>query len=415
MTAVRIAWHNLWFRPILTLVTAATVASAVGLAVAISTLTGAVETALVRASQPFDLLVAAKGSPTAVIMSTILLQEAPVGNIPFALYEHLRADPRVAHAVPLALGDSVSGYRIIGVGPEFYTLVDPKTRQPYFRLAAGRLPEREFEAVAGAQLAARTSLTLGAEFQSQHGLIPGSITAHRAYYRIVGVLQASDTPFDRAVFVPLASYWLVHDHHDHAAGHEDDDAAAPTETSSQGPEREITVALIRPQGIREFYQLHQEINRSPNAQAILVGQGMQELFDRLAQDRQVLVPITYLTLAMASATVFLTSYTLGSLRRRETAVLRALGAARGAVFVISLLEPLLVTLGGALAGAGLGFACAWLIAEQLSETRVLPLHPAPTPDDGAIVLVTLGLALLAGLVPALTAYRQEVAAHLNTA
>lgn len=110
MAELRIAWSNLLFRPVLTIVAAAILGVAVALAIAVLLLSRAMEDGLVRASRPFDLLVGAKGSPTQLIMSTILLQDAPVGNIPFHYFETLRRDPRVAHAVPLAMGDSVHGF-----------------------------------------------------------------------------------------------------------------------------------------------------------------------------------------------------------------------------------------------------------------------------------------------------------------
>ena len=109
MLALRIALQNLYFRPVLTVVTVVVVGLAVAQAAVVLLLVRAVESGLVRASRPFDLLVGAKGSPTQLIMNAILLQEAPVGNIPLAYFDKLRRDPRVASAIPLALGDSAYG------------------------------------------------------------------------------------------------------------------------------------------------------------------------------------------------------------------------------------------------------------------------------------------------------------------
>ena len=229
MAELRIAWSNLLFRLVLTIVAAAILGVAVALAIAVLLLSRAMEDGLVRASRPFDLLVGAKGSPTQLIMSTILLQDAPVGNIPFHYFETLRRDPRVAHAVPLAMGDSVHGFRIVGVGPEFFRLTDLRASNRTSPWPWAASCKSTFEAVLGAQVAATLRMGLHDTFQSQHGLlegVPGS--AHQATYTIVGMLKPSDTPLDRAIFVPLDSYWEVHD------------ATA----------REITVAMVRPVGIR---------------------------------------------------------------------------------------------------------------------------------------------------------------------
>src|SRR5882672_1509480 len=253
MLALRVALQNLSFRPMLTVVTLVVVGLAVAQAAVVLLLAQAVETSLVRASRPFDLLVGAKGSPTQLIMSAILLREAPVGNIPLAYFDKLRRDPRVASTVPLALGDSTYGTPLLGVGLALFELADPATRQPYFALSQGRLFTRPFEAVAGTQAARRWHI--GDTFYSQHGFlqdIPGQ--AHADSYTIVGVLHPSDTPLDRALFVSLDSYWHVH---------QQDEAAA----------RQITAVMLRPIGLTEFYQLHQEINRDTVAQAVLTGQG----------------------------------------------------------------------------------------------------------------------------------------------
>ena len=264
MLALRVALQNLYFRPVLTVVTLVVVGLAVAQAAVVLLLARAIENGLVRASRPFELLVGAKGSPTQLIMNAILLQEAPVGNIPLAYFDRLRRDPRVASAVPLALGDSAYGTPLLGAGLALFELADPTTRQPYFALAQGRLFTQTFEAVAGSQAARRWQI--GETFASQHGFLqdaPGP--AHAASYTIVGVLQPSDTPLDRALFVPLDSYWHLH-HTDEVT------------------ERQITVAMLRPTGLTEVYQLYQEINRDTVAQAVLAGQGMMRLFDLLGRE-----------------------------------------------------------------------------------------------------------------------------------
>jgi len=153
MLVLRVALRNLGFRPVLTAVTLALLGLAVAQETVVVLLARAFEAGLVRASRPFDLLVGAKGSPTPLLMSTVLLQDAPVGNLPLAYFEQLQHDPRVAYAVPLAMGDSAYGTPLLGVGPELVGLIDPAIGQPYFALAQGRFAMHAFEAVAGAQAA----------------------------------------------------------------------------------------------------------------------------------------------------------------------------------------------------------------------------------------------------------------------
>jgi putative ABC transport system permease protein len=321
-----------------------------------------------------------------------LLQDAPVGNIPLAYFDKLRRDPRVASAVPLALGDSAYGTPLLGAGLALFALADPAKRQPYFALAQGRLFAQTFEAVAGSQAARRWQI--GDTFSSQHGFLqdaPGP--SHAASYTIVGVLHPSDTPLDRALFVPLDSYWHLH---------ETDEAA----------ERQITVAMLRPTGLSEVYQLYQEINRDTVAQAVLAGQGMLRLFNILGQGETVLRLVSWLALVMGAATVFLVSYAVGTQRRRETAILRALGTGRWIVFTIGLAEALITALVGIVLGVMSGHVMAWYIAWKVHEASALAIRPGFVPGEWGIGAAVLLLAAAAGLLPAVQAYRQDVASHL---
>ncbi len=392
MLVLRVALRNLGFRPVLTAVTLALLGLAVAQETVVVLLARAFEAGLVRASRPFDLLVGAKGSPTPLLMSTVLLQDAPVGNLPLAYFEQLQHDPRVAYAVPLAMGDSAYGTPLLGVGPELVGLIDPAIGQPYFALAQGRFAMHAFEAVAGAQAAQHWQL--GDTFQSHHGGlqdVPGS--AHNAWYTIVGVLAPSDTPWDRALFVPLASYWEVHQEH----------AAA---------EPEITVALLRPKGVKEFYQLHQEINRQSVAQAVLTGHGMMRLSDMLGQGETVLRFTSWLALAMGATTVFLASYAVGAQRQRDTAILRALGAGRWAMCSVGLAEALITALIGTVLGMAVGHATAWYIAWRVHDASAIVLRPTCVPAEFGIAGAVLLLAAVAGLLPAVQVYRQDVASNL---
>src|SRR5215470_1353290 len=377
MLALRVALQNLSFRPVLTGVTLVVVGLAVAQAAVVLLLARAVETSLVRASRPFDLLVGAKGSPTQLIMNAILLQDAPVGNISLAYFDKLRRDPRVASAVPLALGDSAYGTPLLGAGLALFGLSDPTTQQPYLALAQGRLFAQTFEAVAGAQAAGHWQI--GETFSSQHGFLqdaPGPV--HAASYTIVGVLRPSDTPLDRALFVPLDSYWHLH---------ETDEAA----------ERQITVAMLRPTGLTEAYQLYQEINRDIVAQAVLAGQGMLRLFNLLGQGETVLRLVSWLALVMGAATVFLVSYAVGAQRQRETAILRALGTGRWIVFTIGLAEALITAFVGAVLGVATAHATAWYIAWRVHDASAIVLRPVYVPAELGIASVVLLLAAAAGL------------------
>ncbi|HEU0021166.1 MAG TPA: ABC transporter permease [Dehalococcoidia bacterium] len=337
-----------------------------------------------------------------------MLQDTPVGNVPYRYAEELRQDPRAGHVTALALGDNVSGVPLIGVDQQFFQLLDPALQQPYFQVGTGRLFHNDgevsqsqeltfhqWEAVPGAHAGRRwgTDTT----FQSQHGAAGEVATGpHDTYYSIVGILEPTDTPLDRAIFVPLESYWYAH-----AEGGLVGEA-----------EMQVTAIMARPIGIQEFYQLHQEINQDVLAQAALTGQGMARLFDLLGQGQRMLTQISYVALIMGSATVFLVSYAVSALRLRDAAILRALGASRWSVSTIALAEALAVGVLGILVGMLLGHAAAWLIASGIQETSAIAVTTSFQWAELTIGCVVLLLAAAAALLPAVQSYSQDAAAHL---
>src|SRR5262249_9515704 len=177
------------------------------------------------------------------------------------------------------------------------------------------------------------------------------------------VLHPSDTPLDGALFVPLDSYWHLHE-------------------TDEATERQVTVAMLRPTGLTEAYQLYQEINRDTVAQAVLAGQGMLRLFNLLGQGETVLRLVAWLALVMGAVTVFLVSYAVGVQRQRETAILRALGTGRWIVFTVGLPGALITAFAGGVLGILSGHMMAWYIAWTWARASALAIRPVPGRPEG---------------------------------
>jgi putative ABC transport system permease protein len=171
--------------------------------------------------------------------------------------------------------------------------------------------------------------------------------------------------------------------------------------------------MVRPTGIREFYQLNQEFNEDDQTQAVLTGQGMARLFDLLDQGKNILGMVSYLALAMGAATVFLDIYAVGTQRRRETAILRSLGAGRWSVFGVAFIEALLTSALGILFGLTVGHLTAWVIAERIQDASAIYVNTTFVTSELAVAVAVLMLASAAGLIPAAQSYQQDVAANLT--
>jgi putative ABC transport system permease protein len=140
---------------------------------------------------------------------------------------------------------------------------------------------------------------------------------------------------------------------------------------------------------------------------------MLRLFNILGQGATVLRLVSWLALVMGAATVFLVSYAVGAQRRRETAILRALGAGRWMVLTVGLAEVLITGLIGIVLGVMSGHMLAWYIAWKVHAASALAIRPGFVPGEWGIGATVLLLAAAAGLLPAVQSYRQEVASHLG--
>lgn len=416
MYEFKLAWRNLLNRPLQSSVTVIVIGLAVALAVTVTHLNDGLQRGIIRAGDPFGVLVVgAKGSGQQLVLSTLLLQGLPVGNIDGQIFAELSADPRVTLAVPLALGDNVGGARIIGTDQSFFDLRPSQQEPPSFQLAAGRLFATDYEAVLGSRAAAELGLQIGDQFQPSHGVERGLEEDHHAEaHTVVGILQPSATPFDNALLVSIDGVILMHDDTAQPSG-----AAGAEAAGEQRDEQEritngqVTAVLVRPAGFIEANELWREFYTGVEAQAVFPGRELGGLFDLLNQGQELLIVVGYLAAAMAVLTLFLAIYSATESRQQLLAILRGVGAGRHTVVLVVLNETILIALLGALAGRLLGYAAATLIAVEMTRRSAIPISIAYLDYlEAALWLVPLALGALAGLLPAWQAYRVNVVEKL---
>jgi putative ABC transport system permease protein len=420
MYELKIAWRNLLNRPVQTVVTITVIALALALAVTVTHLNDALQRGIIRASDPFGVLVVgAKGSGQQLVLSTLLLQGLPVGNIDGHIFAELRDDRRVALAVPVALGDNVGGARIIGTDRRFFEL-RPSLQEPTsFALAEGRLFEADFEAVLGSRAATELGLRVGDRFQPQHGVERGlEGDNHAEVHTVVGILQPSLTPFDNAALTTVDSVILMHaaaeSLSEAAAEHVDelhDEVASDDHDHVAGGQ--VTAVLVQPTGFIEANELWREFYTGAAAQAVFPGRELGSLFDLLNQGQEILIVVGYLAAVMAALTLFLAIYSATESRQQLLAILRGVGASRRTVVLVVLVETVLIALLGALLGRVLGYGAATLIAAEITRQSAIPLSVSYLGNlEAALWLAPLLLGILAGLLPAWRAYRVNVVEKL---
>ncbi len=343
-----------------------------------------------------DVVVGAKGSPLQLILSGVFHLDAPSGNVPQAAVEALRAHPQVAQVIPLSLGDSLRGFRLVGTTRDY-----PAHYQA--TLAAGQWWAAPMQAVLGAQVAAATGLKTGASFEGAHGLGEGGKAHADDKFTVTGVMAPTGTVLDRLVLTSLESVWEVHE--DHTKPHND---------TASAEKREYTLALIRYKSPMAAASFPRYINTSTSLQAAAPALEITRLLRMLGLGLDVLRALAFVLLATAGLSVFIALWSAVRERRADLALLRMLGAPPRRVAALLLCEALWLAVLAVAAGLLLGQALtAWLGWLMQSGQSVVIAAWAWPPALWAVPALAAVVAVAAAALPAWGAYRVSVAELLR--
>ena len=383
-------------RPLSTALVIVLLALGIGTITLVMLVTAQLEDRMQRDARGIDLVVGAKGSPLQIILSAIYQLDVPTGNIPLAQAREIAQHRAVKQAIPLAMGDSVRGWRIVGTRHDYLAHYGA---QP----AAGRLWEKPMEAVLGAEVAAATGLTVGATFAGAHGISDAGGAEHgETPYVVVGVLARNGSVVDRLVLTAVESVWAVHEEHHGAAEREVDDS-----------ERELTALLVRYASPLAAAILPRYVNANSQMQAASPAYETARLFSIVGVATDVLRAFALVLVLSAGLSVFVALYHALEERRYDLAIMRTLGASRGRVMTLMLFEAVLL----ALAGAAIGIAAGHLAAEAVGHAMRAARQVEITgwlflPEVLWLFALAAGVGVLAGALPAWRAYRTDIARTL---
>ena len=392
MTVLGVALRYLRGRWITTTLSAVSIALGVSLVLASVLLSRGIEKAFVEGATDYSLVVGAKGSPTQLVLSVVFRMDTATPNILRATYDRLASDPRVEVAVPVALGDAYQGFRYVATSPAYFAAFP--WRRKSFTVTEGRFfrpdsPEDPgYEVVLGAEAARRTGLRLGDRFFEGEEMAEFPL-------RVVGVLRPTRSADDRAIFLSLPSFWGMN------------------EVARKMQMKPLTAVLVRPKRMSDLPALHRQLNISQETQAVFPSAVLLGIFNLLGLAEEVLTLILAIVAIVVGLYLFVSMYSATLERTREIATMRALGARRATILAIVLLESVVVTLVGGCAGVVLGHGVAYAGAQLLAVRAGVIADPfAIGALQPLVVAGVVALGALAGLLPALRAYRMDVEANL---
>ena len=401
-----------------------------------------------------DLVIGAKGSPLQLILSSMYHIDAPTGNVsledarPFLNPNH----PLIGQAIPLSMGDSYRGYRIVGTEHDFLGLYDAK-------IAEGEIWTHNFDVTIGADVAVNLGLKLGDTFKSSHGFMDDDDLAHDDAHAfvVVGILEPSGAVIDQLILCTTQSFWLVHDHeeapadededdhvgHDHDdedhAGHDHDSHAGHDHSEDDGhdhaghshahaaetpgplleedPENQITSLLVTFKA-RNYMALNlqRNINENTELQAATPAIEINRLFSMMDQGEQALRILAIVIIFVSGLSVFISLFSSLRDRKYELALMRVSGASRGQLFLLIVMEGLLLAVVGYVVGMIVSHGGMQIFAGAMESSYRYSFSGLEfLPQEGYLLIGALGIGFLAAVIPAVQASRTDIADTLTEA
>jgi putative ABC transport system permease protein len=356
-----------------------------------------------------DLVVGAKGSPLQLILCNIFHIDFPTGNIPLIEAEGVAKHRLVKNAIPMALGDSYQGYRIIGTTKNYAALYNAE-------VAIGEWWNKDMEVTIGAATAELLKLKLGDAFMSTHGLTQDGHSHEEQNFVVKGILKRTNTVLDNLILTNVESIWKVHASHD-----ESEDSVTHTHAGNFIPSplvpsvsigdstRELTSLLIQFRNPMGIMQLPRWINTQSSMQAASPAFETARLFSILGVGVDILEGFAYLLIFISALSIFIALYNSLKERKYDLAIMRSMGASRSKLVVTILLEGISLTLLGSIFGLALAHGTLTVMNSFVEETQKAGISGLVFLQEEWIILVgSLLLGILCALIPAVQAYRTDI-------
>ena len=425
----KIAIKNLIHKKLNTLLSVSLLAFSVGIIGLLLLMQDTIEQKFQNDLKDIDMVIGAKGSPLQLVLSAVYHMDSPTGNIKIAEAKKFVNSGAVEQAIPLAYGDSYSGYRVLGTTPDYLKKYDASFSQ-------GQVFTASMEAVIGHDVANSTGLKVGDEFYGVHGEVDNGHTHDEHGYKVVGILNKNNSVLDYLLMSNVESVWQVHDIHgpvvasqpdtlanqkvgfDHDHSHHEHDHDHDHGREHPGlpaDSMEVTAYLLKFRSKMALLNFPRIINGETTMQAALPGMEINRLFHMLGIGANTLKMIGGAIMLMSGLSVFFALFSQLGDRKYELALLRASGYRPFQLFTLLIIEGLLLAMMGFALGVALSRLGIYILNNGAAERFNLHFGMAWTSSETWLLLITIAVGVVSAFIPALRAMRVDVATSLSEA
>ncbi|MBK9256005.1 MAG: FtsX-like permease family protein [Saprospiraceae bacterium] len=424
MSIIGLAWKNIIKNPLNLLLSVILFGLGIGLISFLLLLNDQLKEKFDKNLAEIDLVVGAKGSPLQLILCSMYHIDYPTGNIQIKTAAPLLRPlhPLIKTAIPLSLGDSYKTYRIVGTNHQLVDLYGGK-------ISEGNLWKKDFEVTIGKSVADDTGLKIGDKFVSSHGFTDDPDLEHEhAAFEVSGILEGTGSVLDQLILTNTSTVWRVHEHeeeHDHVDGHEghahDNHEGHTHDNSNEDllnhPDEEITSVLIQYKNRTNFQALNfgRNINENTEMQAASPAIEINRLYSMIGVGTDAIQWLAIIIAIVSALSIFISLFKSMRERKYELALIRVMGAGRGTLFALIILEGLILAIIGYIVGIILSHGGMEVMAGFLkSSYRYNFTGTQFLPEELLLLGVSLMLGFIAAIIPAFQAANTDINKTLSS-
>jgi putative ABC transport system permease protein len=369
------------------------------------------ETSFTSTISGTDLIVGARSSPVQLLLYSVFHIGNPTNNISKHSYEDISEHPQVEWAIPLSLGDTHKGYRVVGTTTQFYQHFR-FARGQKLQLEQGEWPGQTYDAVVGAEVAAALGYKPGDKIVIAHGSGDESFITHKDRpFKLAGIMKRTGTPVDRAVYVSLKSIDTIHqayagDVHDH------DPLMAHGEHAGGKEQGGLSAILLGLKSRGAAISMQRNINEHDHEPltAIMPGVVLLEVWQMMSVVERILMIVSGFVVVVGLFSMLIILMTSLNERRREMAILRSVGARPAHVFILIMGEAVFLTLLAIGLGVAMVYGLMVLMQPWLESSFGLYVVISwPNTTELMLLMIIALCGFVVGLIPGIRIYRYSLA------
>ena len=417
MNIFKLSIKNIISKPLSSLLSLALLVFGIGIISLLLQLNSLIKTQMDNNLKGIDMVVGAKGSPLQLILSAVYHIDSPTGNISVEDAKKIKNNRMVGSSIDLLYGDNYKGYRIVGTDDEFLDLYDAKIKD-------GRKWENPFEVVVGSKIYSNLGLKLDDELISSHGLRETGEAHGDQLFKIVGLLEPSNSVIDQLIVTSPESIWDLHGEHDHSGEEHDDehdhehddehDHEHDDEHDHEHDDEEITAMLIKFKNPMNIIQFPRQINEETNLQAAVPSYEISRLFKLFGFGIETLTYLAYLIIIVSAFSLFINLFNSMRDRKYEMALIRTLGSSRSQLSFMIIFESLILTTVGFLLGLLVSRLGVMFVSSLMEESLNYNLNSFGILNEELwLLILSIFIGLISSIIPALQVYNLNISEVLG--